>query len=82
MGQDDILEFLKKNPKKKFDTKSIAKALKIGVPSATYSLKALRNNSKFFHTFRFKPAKNGFYNLFLYWYDPKARGQCKERTYL
>lgn len=45
IGQYEILEFLKRNPRKWFITKEIAKVLKMSVGSVTACLKRLRKSN-------------------------------------
>jgi len=45
IGQYEILEYLKKNPKKWFITKEIARVLKMSIGSVTACLKRLRKSN-------------------------------------
>ncbi len=45
IGQYEILEYLKKNPRKWFITKEIARVLKMSVGSVTACLKRLRKSN-------------------------------------
>ena len=44
MGQQDIYDFLKKNPRNWFTSKELSKKLKISIGSVTMSLKKLRES--------------------------------------
>jgi len=45
MGQQEIYDFLKKNPKKWFTAKEISKRLKVSIGSVTNCLKKLRQSN-------------------------------------
>ena len=45
MGQQEIYDFLKRNPKKWFTAKEISKRLKVSIGSVTNCLKKLRQSN-------------------------------------
>ena len=59
MGQQDIYDFLKKNPKKWFTSKELSQKLGISIGSVTMSLKKLRESK----SVRYKTTKR---NMFKY----------------
>ncbi|MFC1753952.1 winged helix-turn-helix domain-containing protein [Thermoproteota archaeon] len=59
MGQQDIYDFLKKNPNKWFTSKELSQKLGISIGSVTMSLKKLRESK----SVKFKTTKR---NMFMY----------------
>jgi len=59
MGQQDIYDFLKKNPKKWFTSKELSQKLGISIGSVTMSLKKLRESK----SVKYKTTKR---NMFMY----------------
>lgn len=57
MGQQDIYDFLKRNPARWFTSKELSEKLKISIGSVTMSLKKLRES----RSVKFKQTKRNTY---------------------
>ncbi len=61
MGQQDIYDFLKKNPGGEFTSKELSKELGISIGSVTMSLKKLRESQ----SVNYRSTKR---NMYRYWF--------------